>query len=330
MFGLEKTIPDADKRKKHILEKMVYGSELREVNVLLSMARLDLDEEFNLNIRLMDFLEEDWDMKFDVVVGNPPYRKNIHLKFVAKAMDISNQYTVMIHPSNWVLSRKETKMYTIFNSKIGNKLEKIVLFNGNAYFPSVTIKAPCGITYINSKKIKKEVLVINKFLDGEFTFSDKSEINHLHESSFSSIQNKIMAHGGFIKGHVQKETGNYYVNLEKIVGHSNRNRQGSMHASNFYKFFCEHNKFEITAEPNLGKQFVGFQTEKEARNFNSYLHLKFPRFCLAVVKFNNNLHRGELNYVPWLDWNIEWTDEMLYKHFNLTDEEVQKIESIID
>jgi len=328
MLGLEKTIPDADKRKKHILEKMVYGSELREVNVLLSMARLDLDEEFNLNVKAMDFLEEDWDMKFDVVVGNPPYASNIHLKFVAKAMDISKQYTVMIHPSNWVLSKKKTKMYAKFKSKIGNKLEKIVLFNPNAYFSNVRIAMPGGITYINSKKTQKEVLVINKFLDGEFTFSDKSEINHLHGTSLSNIQDKIMSHGKFIQEHV-KRTGDYYINIVNLAGTINRNKQGTMYKHDFYNFFSYYNKFEITSKPKLEKQFVGFQTEKEARNFNNYLQLKFPRFCLATIKTNLNLHAKELDYVPWLDWNIEWTDEMLYKRFNLTDQEVQIIESVI-
>jgi len=294
------------------------------------MARLDIDEEFNLNIKLMDFLKEDWDMKFDVVVGNPPYKQSVHLRFVTKAMTISNQYTVMIHPASWLLSKKKTKMYVDFSSKVGNNLEKIVLFNPNAYFSNVGIFSPCGITYINSKKTQKEVLVINKFLCGEFTFSDKSEINHLHGTPLSKIQNKIMAHGKFTQEHVKKETGNYYVNIGNIVGHINKNKQGSMYKDDFYRFFCDVNKFKITSEPNLGKQFVGFQTEKEALSFNSYLQLKFPRFCLAVVKIHNNAARGELDYVPWLDWNIEWTDEMLYKHFNLTDQEIQTIESIID
>ena len=49
-----------------------------------------------------------------------------------------------------------------------------------------------------------------------------------------------------------------------------------------------------------------------------------------MVKFHQNLERGELNYIPWLDWNIEWTDEMLYKRFNLTDQEIETIESVID
>jgi len=103
-----------------------------------------------------------------------------------------------------------------------------------------------------------------------------------------------------------------------------------MYKHDFYRFFSNYNKFEITPEPKLGKLFVGFQTEREARNFNSYLHLKFPRFCLTPVKFNRDLGGGELNYIPWLDWNIEWTDEMLYKYFNLTDQEIQTIESVID
>ena len=40
-------------------------------------------------------------MKFDVVIGNPPYNKGMDLDFVDLGYKISNKYTVMITPAKW-------------------------------------------------------------------------------------------------------------------------------------------------------------------------------------------------------------------------------------
>jgi dTDP-glucose pyrophosphorylase len=51
-----------------------------------------------------------------------------------------------------------------------------------------------------------------------------------------------------------------------------------------------------------------------------------------VVEMAKNLkpsRRGELEIIPWLDFTQEWTDEKLYKEFNLTEEEIKFIEKHI-
>lgn len=40
-------------------------------------------------------------MKFDIVVGNPPFNSNAHLKILEKTIDVLGQKAVIIHPSNW-------------------------------------------------------------------------------------------------------------------------------------------------------------------------------------------------------------------------------------
>ena len=40
-------------------------------------------------------------MKFDVVIGNPPYNKGMDLDFVDIGFELSKQYTVMITPAKW-------------------------------------------------------------------------------------------------------------------------------------------------------------------------------------------------------------------------------------
>jgi hypothetical protein len=50
---------------------------------------------------------------------------------------------------------------------------------------------------------------------------------------------------------------------------------------------------------------------------------------MTIYKNNQNQHRGELALIPWLDFSKEWTDEKLYKHFNISEEEIIFIEKNI-
>lgn len=54
-------------------------------------------------------------MKFDVVIGNPPYNKGMDLDFVDLGYKISNKYTVMITPRGREHLRK---------CRVGNRLCK--------------------------------------------------------------------------------------------------------------------------------------------------------------------------------------------------------------
>lgn len=96
-----------------------------------------------VNIFYKDFLIEEFNMKFDVVVGNPPYQevtgaakaKSIWSKFVEKSFKVCKEggYVSLIHPSGWrnvdgnfkevqkLLLSKNIKYLEIHNEKDGLK-----------------------------------------------------------------------------------------------------------------------------------------------------------------------------------------------------------------
>ena len=83
MIGLVSEIPDEEDRRKHILENMLYSSELTPKNVFI-YKKIFCGDKYKLNIYegdtlLMDVKKEfklpaDFD-GFDVILGNPPYNK---------------------------------------------------------------------------------------------------------------------------------------------------------------------------------------------------------------------------------------------------------------
>ena len=75
--------------------------------------------------------------------------------------------------------------------------------------------------------------------------------------------------------------------------------------------------------------FFKFDFNEKALNFLNYIKTDFARFCLSVNKNNSQLECGEMSFIPWLDFSKEWTDEKLYKYFDLTPEEIKFIEKNI-
>ena len=51
--------------------------------------------------------------------------------------------------------------------------------------------------------------------------------------------------------------------------------------------------------------------------------------CLALSKISQQLARRELTKTPWMDFTQEWTDEKLYAHFSITEEEQAFIKEVI-
>lgn len=71
-ISLSETIPDEKERKIHIIENMIYMIEVNEENIL------HIREKFGnkSNIFNMDYLEWNTELRFDFIIGNPPYNCN--------------------------------------------------------------------------------------------------------------------------------------------------------------------------------------------------------------------------------------------------------------
>ena len=72
-----------------------------------------------------------------------------------------------------------------------------------------------------------------------------------------------------------------------------------------------------------------FASEQEADNALSYLSCRLTRFLIQLHKASQNTTRKVYTFVPKQDYSRKWTDEKLYKKYDITVTEVAFIEKIV-
>ena len=72
-----------------------------------------------------------------------------------------------------------------------------------------------------------------------------------------------------------------------------------------------------------------FDSEEEATHYYNYLRTRFVRFLLSLIAVSQHITRASFGFVLVQDFAEEWTDEKLYKKYELTEDEIAFIESTI-
>ena len=103
----------------------------------------------------------------------------------------------------------------------------------------------------------------------------------------------------------------------------------------------------LIGTPLIGKPFIGytrtfigigsFDTINEAENCLKYIKSKFCRVCLGILKITQSNKKDTWKYVPLQDFtsnsDIDWSvsiadiDKQLYKKYNLSEKEIEFIET---
>ncbi len=335
MNGLKDWEPDEEKRYKHIVENMIYVAELQPKNMFLYMCAVDPFDSYKLNIYTGSFLEEgfDYHMKnvwgvenFNNIICNPPYKRKMNLKFLNKSMLISEN-SIFVHPSSWLIDEKNSNIDFRESRNLNkNFLDKVILFNGNPIF-NIGLYIPCAITVISKNKKDKIITVIDKINNKSIIYNNINNINkYSNDFEYNSIINKIK-NVEKISLLYNKYNGEFFVNMSRIRGHVFENgNTNEMYKSDFYTTIVKGEKVERCKTKSV---FFSFDSDIKANNFLKYLKTNFCRFCLSICKNSSDLNKIDFSMIPNLDFNIEWSDDKLYKYFNLTNEEIEFIEENI-
>jgi len=268
-------------------------------------------------------------MRFDAVIGNPPYKGQLHLEFLKLALEKSD-YVSLIHPSGW-LTRTEKSIEKDVKKLLEGRLKSLTIFNGAPVF-KCEFQAPLVITEVVNSWDKPVTVNYthtgNSYeIDNVWNFPsgywEPTEINIQLNDKIQSLSSQ--------KNLLSLRTSNIDsvpLNLPTICGHSVTKDPNKLFFDDFYIFFSRNSNI-YTHENNEGK-FYSLNSEEERENLVSYLKTKFARFALALNKATNrnNVSRYIKN-VPLLPLDQQWDDESVKEYFNISQEEWNSIDNFI-
>ena len=141
-----------------------------------------------------DIYKESIDMKFDVIVGNPPYQikvgprktEPIWDKFVFKGFDLLNEdgYMVLIHPSGWRnVDGRFKRVQEVLKSKTLKYLEMHSEKDGIETFGASIIY---DLYVVQNKDNEGELTTIKTF-DGEVILKDVTTMDFIPNSNFDKV-----------------------------------------------------------------------------------------------------------------------------------------------
>ena len=426
--GLEKQIPDRQKRIDHILQKQVFGIAITELTSLLARRSVYCSKDASGKYSISKFptssgnilyknIKHTWitgkckycgasqtvydrgseaeqyaymfihtdnpkqyfpNMKFDVIVGNPPYQmsdggaqasaKPLYHFFVEQAMKLNPKYLTMIIPARWYAGGKGLDE---FRDKMlaDSRLRVLVdYFDANDCFPGIDISGGvCYFLWDRDNKGLCKVVSKRKETTNEMTreLLEEGSDSFIRFNQAISILRKVKAKEGFksfmqvvssrkpfgldTKPHLIKQNSlgyvftyaypeNAYVKAQEI---SINNNWVSEHKVFISYAYGERGDFPYFV---IGKPFYGapqtcctetylvigpFASQKTCENCMSYMRTKFFRFLVLLKKNTQHATSKVYQFVPFQDYSHPWTDEMLYKKYNLKDDEIAFIESMI-
>ena len=162
MDGLAKVTPYSATPPKP-LQLDLFG-EVDQATALMEPKKTKLKDWMkNKMIGFERLSSEEIDMKFDVVIGNPPYQDNtlgnngtfappIYHKFMDSSYEIADK-AVLITPARFLFNAGSTPK--VWNKKmLGDEHLKVTYFEQNSanVFPNTDIKGGVALTYRDSKK----------------------------------------------------------------------------------------------------------------------------------------------------------------------------------
>lgn len=324
--------------------------------------------------------EELFGMKFDVIIGNPPYQlsdggngvsaKPIYQFFIQKAKELKPRYIAMITPSRWFSGGKGLDQFR--EEMLSDRhITKIVDYqNAKDCFPGVSIgggvnfflwerdrTSDCEITNIignraiTAKRNLREFPVFIRYNDSVdiinkvrtmtpisivtgissrnpfgFPTNSRGELQKFPDSVtlFSSKE----------KGYVKKSSvmqGRDYIDKWKtMISRVSSEHAGEPDQSGMYKIISRIQLLR-PGEICTDSYIVAFPNDDKiiAQNFCNYIKTKFVRFLILQTLSSINLSKEKYELVPLQDFSQEWKDADLYNKYNLSEDEINLIETTI-
>ena len=397
MNGLTKQTPYSDNSKDNI--QLNLFDEVNDQETKGDILTLVKDWENKVLVSMDSISKGDEIMKFDVVIGNPPYQEEaqgtstkdmpIYHKFMDSAFEVGKK-VCLITPARFLFNAGGTPKQ--WNREIlKNPHVKVAYYEQNSakIFPNTDIKGGIAIILFDNQK---DYGAIGTFTSFEELNSIMKKVNVVPEQSLAEIvtnrgvyrysdliyqdyademkrvSDRRLASNAFIKlqelfyNHKPND-GKEYI---KILGRFDNERLYKWFRRDYINNPINLEKYKIIipkangsgaigevlstpliGEPLIGEPLIGytetfiaigaFTTESEAKACLKYIKGKFSRAMLGSLKITQDNTKETWRKVPLQDFtsnsDIDWSqsieniDQQLYKKYNLSQEEIDFIES---
>lgn len=346
--AMKQAFQNEQARHEHILHNQLYGIAMSETAAII--ARKQLYDNFTIagNIIYTDgkFTRElvqgaFSNMKFDVVIGNPPYNNDMYLDFVIIGHAVARKYTVMITPAKWQAKADDNNEK--FRKAIVPYMSKVV------YYPDCSDVFNIG-----------EVPGISYFILGNEQTSETKIINicklqpKYNDEAIRSLRSRETL---FNKGNILNEKlrncikfdlrktpkgKRYQVWTNNKVAIGGGKSQGTLIYSNEGALQClqisrlvdSSNALDVASIIADSQQTFSSDSKEECESFISWIYTKFVRYLLSInlcgLTGIANSSNDWWRFVPAPKaFDHIFTDDELYKTYGLTPEEIKIIESVI-
>jgi len=321
--------------------------------------------------------EEIFNMKFDVIIGNPPYQLSdggygksatpIYHKFVHQAKKLNPRYLSMIIPARWYgggkgLNNFRTEMLN------DDHIRKIVDFEDSSdIFPGVSVaggicyfiwdrdnKGLCEIKNIQGNNESTSIRPLNEFSTLIRHSQAVPIIRKITSKEEKFMNQQVSSYRPFgLRTYIKpQKDGDIILRWQKGEGPYLRSEISiGVEMIDKWKIISSRSGHEHAGNPDKdGKRRVlsvidilppgtictetylvigVYDSKKEAENLVAYMKTKFLRFLVSQFMYSHSITKDTYAFVPILDMQKQWTDELLNKRYDLSEDEITFIESKI-
>ena len=318
---------------------IVIGNEFVN-DALKLMVDKHIDVEYKDKIDL-----KECDMKFDCIVMNPPYQRNLHLKILAEAikhLKDDKSVCVNLSPVRWLqdplAKYKKTSDLKRFEESIAKHIENIDICNSaeltECFSACMTFGMGIYACVKNNGKYNYWQYK-NQILDKVIPNINGLPISYYKDHKNSTFVPIVLIDGG------HKERNNAFVSTMSIC-------RNPIHYGDYFingvstngKTLeqCKADNKKCTNGNIDTWPIIVFDTEKEVKNFVNETKLLFFKYIYKESMVDVHVHP---EFLPWLGdavnprtglkgYQSEWTDDDLYKFFNITPEEQKVIKETME
>lgn len=272
----------------------------------------------------------------DILIMNPPYDGNLHLKFLEKAIQISENI-VSIQPIRWleesVGKDKKSSAYNKYKESISEHIKdlEIVLSQEAKKLFDIILPVNLGI-YVCDKNggYNYEQLSSNSIIDKVLNYIKENKCNFEFNKKDGYRVRVPFVSSGKTVGSGQRAPSITSLCIKNIVY-----KDGKYNGKWWYEYYVR-NQYSKTTEEITSS--IKFDSAEEGYNFIESFNTDFGRYIesqlIVDVNINNNKilwmgnainpHTGKIGY------KSKWTDEDFNKFFDLSKEEIEKYHKFIN